>query len=480
MNKQAPTFGRLLIMVLFTVSCFGLLLFLWISFGGATPLAPKGYRFQVAVPEANQLAVEADVRIAGVPVGKVRAKERLAGRTLVTVELDRRYAPLDRDARVIQRSKTLLGERYLELTRGRPGGPTVPESGRLPDARVEETVELDEVLGALDAPTQKLFRIWQQDLGAAVRPSGPALNDAFGTLPRFAAKGTDVLEVLDSQSRAVTGLLRDTGVVFEALTRNEGQLRNLVVNTDQVFSATASRRESLAETFRIFPTFLDESRATVEDLRTFARQARPVLRDLRPGLRDARPTLRDARAFAPDLERLYRDLDPLIDASKTGLPALSDTLRGLVPVLGKAQPFLEELNPILEFLEVNQHQVADFLQNGAGALADKTSDPSDPNGAGHYLGQYGVTGEESFAIQRNRQTFTRGNAYLGPIDIINGDPRRASEMIFPNFDCRNTKTGGPVSTRPGDDDPSCFVGKNLPGMSGRYPHVVKADYGEGR
>jgi len=479
MNKQAPTVGRLLVMVLFTIACFGLLLFLWISFGGATPLAAKGYRFQVAVPEANQLAVEADVRIAGVPVGKVRAKERRRGRTLVTVELDDRYAPLDADARVIQRSKTLLGERYLELTRGRPGGAAIPENGRLPDARVEETVELDEVLGALDAPTQKLFRIWQQDLGAAVRPSGPALNDAFGSLPRFAASGTDVLEVLDSQSRAVTGLFRDTGTVFEALTRNEGQLRNLVVNTDRVFSATASRRDALAETFRIFPTFLDESRRTVDDLRTFAGQARPVLRDLRPGLRDLRPTLRDARALAPDLERLYRDLDPLIDASDEGLPALSETLRGLVPVLGETQPFLEELNPILEFLEVNQHQVADFLQNGAGALADKVSDPTNPSGAGHYLGQYGVAGEESFALQANRQSFARGNAYLLPTDLISGDPRRSSEMMFPNFDCRNTKTGGPVSTKAGDDDPSCFVGNNLPGMR-RYPHVVKADYGGGR
>jgi ABC-type transporter Mla subunit MlaD len=136
-NKQAPTFGRLLIMVLFTVSCFGLLLFLWISFGGATPLAPKGYRFQVAVPEANQLAVEADVRTAGVPVGKVRAKERVAGRTLVTVELDRKYAPAGPRRPRHPAPRRSSGERYLELTRGRPGGPTVPEAGgcRTPASR---------------------------------------------------------------------------------------------------------------------------------------------------------------------------------------------------------------------------------------------------------------------------------------------------------------------------------------------------------
>ena len=55
MQKQAPTFGRLLTMVLFALSCFGLLLFLWVSFGGPIPLEPQGYRFHVAFPEATQL-----------------------------------------------------------------------------------------------------------------------------------------------------------------------------------------------------------------------------------------------------------------------------------------------------------------------------------------------------------------------------------------------------------------------------------------
>lgn len=56
MQKQAPTVGRLLIMVGFALSCFGLLLFLWLAFGGPIPLAPKGYRFSASFGEATQLA----------------------------------------------------------------------------------------------------------------------------------------------------------------------------------------------------------------------------------------------------------------------------------------------------------------------------------------------------------------------------------------------------------------------------------------
>src|SRR2546430_6995409 len=115
MQKQAPSLLRILTMVLFALSCFGLLLFLWLSFGGAIPLKPHGYRFKVGFPEATQLGLEADVRVAGVSVGKVRAKEldpRGGNRTLTTIELDRKFAPIHKDARAILRQKTLLGETY--------------------------------------------------------------------------------------------------------------------------------------------------------------------------------------------------------------------------------------------------------------------------------------------------------------------------------------------------------------------------------
>ena len=69
MQKQAPTLGRILIMATFTLSCFGLLLYLWSAFGGPVPLKPRGYQFKASFDEATQLAQEADVRISGVTVG---------------------------------------------------------------------------------------------------------------------------------------------------------------------------------------------------------------------------------------------------------------------------------------------------------------------------------------------------------------------------------------------------------------------------
>ena len=66
MQKQAPSIAKIAIALGFVLSCFGLLLFLWVSFGGPTPFKAKGYEFTVKVPEAVTLAKESDVRIGGV------------------------------------------------------------------------------------------------------------------------------------------------------------------------------------------------------------------------------------------------------------------------------------------------------------------------------------------------------------------------------------------------------------------------------
>src|SRR5215210_4316533 len=133
MQKAAPSFGRIAVMAGFALSCFGLLLFLWLAFGGTIPLKPKGYRITTSFSEATQLAQEADVRISGVPVGKVKTIEpdKQTGRSNVVIQVESRYAPLPADAKAILRQKTLLGETSVELTPGSSKARAVPEGGRL-------------------------------------------------------------------------------------------------------------------------------------------------------------------------------------------------------------------------------------------------------------------------------------------------------------------------------------------------------------
>ena len=472
-------------MVVFALSCFGLLLFLWLSFGGPIPLKPKGYQVKMTFPEATTLALEADVRVAGVPVGKVRKVEVGDGtnRTVATVELERRFAPLRSDARAMLRQKTLLGETYVEVTPG-TSEKTIPENGTLPAGQVKDTVELDEIFDALDPQTRASFRGWQKELAKGIEGRGRDFNDALGTLPGFARDGADVLEVLDTQEAAVTRLVKNTGVVFGALTENEAQLRNLITGSKRTFDATAAKNDELAETIRIFPTFLQESRLTLARVQRFSRDTDPLISDLRPVARDLGPTLSDVRALAPDLERFFKNLDPVITASKTGMPATREVLVGAEPLLAELHPFLGQLNPIFQYLESHQWFVADFLSYGAAALAAKTASPS--GGVGHYLRQFGPLGLESASIWKERAPTNRGNSYFQPLSLAASrtDAGRTFNRfkITGQFDCRQSG----VKDAPTNGDPGCWVQNENPfdphkfsfngKVQGRFPHVEAQSY----
>src|ERR1700751_430584 len=107
MQKRAPTLGNIVVIILFALSCFGLLLFLWSSFGGPLPLKPKGYRMKIAFPRGLALAEQSNVRISGGGVGHViSVKKGEEGKTIASVEISEKYAPVRRNVQAIIRQKT--------------------------------------------------------------------------------------------------------------------------------------------------------------------------------------------------------------------------------------------------------------------------------------------------------------------------------------------------------------------------------------
>ena len=463
MNTEAPTLGRVLVISGFALTCFCLLLFLWLAFGGAIPLKPQGYRVKVAFSDAATLAEQADVRTAGVPIGRVVEKQLApeGNKTIATLELESRYAPLKADARAMLRAKTLLGETYVELTTGSRGARDVPEGGRLPDGRVRRAVEFDELLEIFDKPTRDAFQEWMASSAQAGAGRGRDLSDALGSLPVLAENAQGVVDVLGDRRAALRDLVRNAGRTFEELTADEDALRTLVQRNAELFGELSRRRDALAASIRIFPTFLDETELTLARLRSFSRDTEPLIRDLEPVLDDLQPTLVSLRDLSPDLENLFDNVDPLITAGDEGLPALSRILRGLDPTLAATGPFLQQLNPLLRYLELNQAKLTEFLNVGPSALGGIRATPPGSKSNGHVLPQIVVTGSESFpALVRSRSN--RGNAYLRPSSGF--DPEK---LILPSFDCARTGEKPPTST------PGCRVQGPIPfqGESERYPNV---------
>jgi hypothetical protein len=243
--------------------------------------------------------------------------------------------------------------------------------------------------------------------------SSQALNDAFGNLEGFAVDGAKLLKVLDEQEVAVRRLIKNTGVVFGALNERQGALRELIVNSNNTFEATASRDEALAETFHIFPTFLDESRVTMERLERFSNNTRPLVQDLKAPADDLGPTVRDLGDLAPHLTNLFSDLPQLIRASRTGVPDLERVVDGAEPVFEALNSWFDEMNPILSMLGFNRSVVAAFLTAAAPALSG-----SEPFGTliprNHYLPQLAAVDGRSFERFERLPPYDRGNAYIAP------------------------------------------------------------------
>jgi phospholipid/cholesterol/gamma-HCH transport system substrate-binding protein len=456
-DKQGPSIGRIAAMAIFTLGCFGLLLFLWLAFGGTIPLQPKQYEIHASFPEATTLAEQADVRIAGVNVGKVRKKELDKGgnATRVTLTIEPKYAPLSEDTKAVLRQKTLLGETYVELAPGSSTAPKIEDGEEIEPGLIDETVELDEILQIFDKDTKQAFRAWIKDTALITRDGGGKdLNAALGNLSGFATDGADVLGVLDKQKQALSLLVRNTGQVFGALNERSGQLRALIENSHNVFSATAETQDALAETFQILPTFQDESRLTLERLERFSVNTRPLVLDLKPVADDLAPTIQDVSALAPDLEQLFVDLRKVIPTAVRDLPEGQRFLRGAAPVLEALHPFLQELNPILSFANFDQTVLAGFVTNGSLAFnidLDKAGEAED--GIFDYvLQQFGVINNTSLSINRTRPPYDIGNAYIEP----NENARAIRLGIRESFDCK-TRGGEQREPDPADKLSPCYV-----------------------
>ncbi len=415
MNKQAPSAGRIASMILFAASCVGLLLFLWISFGGSVPLVPQGYRFNVEFPDAVQLASQSDVRISGVSVGKVISVslDSHTGLTRAVIQIDKQFAPRPDDTRATLRAKTLLGETYVELSPGSPDVPKLADGGTLPEAQVAPTVDLDQILSTFDPATRRAFMVWQQQDGIALTNRGEDFNAAFAELYPFATNVDAVLAVLHRDNTETSALLRDGGQVFSAISQSPAQLQGFIRNSNSVFAATAAQDVALANTIRAFPPFLIATRETIDRVNRFAAATKPLIDQLRPAAVQLTPALQAINVLAPELRTLMVNLGPLTTVSKTGVPALEKFLDDTVPWLTRLTPYLGNLVPVINYINTYRREIAAFFANST-ATTQATGQNISQTAMLHYLRISNPVNPEVLTNYQSRLESNRPNPYMAP------------------------------------------------------------------
>jgi virulence factor Mce-like protein len=441
--------ARIFVVAAFALTCFGLMLYLWNAFGGGVPLKPKGYRVTLALPEADLLAEQADVRISGVSVGRVVRTERSttagggdANRKDAILEIDPRYAPLRRDVRATIRRKSLAGEEYLELTPGGVKTAPVPDGGRLASANVAPSVEIDEVLRAFDAPTRESFATWIQSQAQAMDGRGDDLNAALGNLPAFVTDLTTLVTTLNRQQGAVRAAVSNTGVVFDALSVRRDALEGAIVNGRRATDALAAGADGIAATFRALPTFEAESTRLLNRAERFRRNADPVISQLRPGFQAFGEATRELPATAAEFKGLMEAVDGLNGAARRGLPAARELFDAARPFVAEFGPFLDQLAPILGYIGTRAETINTLVANVT-AATNATAAGYGTAGAGVHYARGGMAlNPGTLAQYPTRQSWSRMNPYPDatsatfrgdrPLEVFD-NANCAGALVFPRL-----------------------------------------------
>jgi phospholipid/cholesterol/gamma-HCH transport system substrate-binding protein len=330
------------------------------------------YKARVAVNDIKGVvAGKQQVRISGLPVGKITKAELVDGRPVITVTLKGRYAPLYRDARLRLRPKTPLEDLYLNVEeRGHKSAGELTEDQILPAERTRVPVSIGRVLNAFNADTRVRMEQAIDELGRGLPDRGDEFRAALVELAPFlraAQRLTGQLAVRRGHTRR---LVHNFRLMMEELGRRDSQLRQLVRGGGQSLTEVARAQGQLSLLLAEFPPTLRQLQPSFAALRAAADELDPALVDLRssaralPGglaaLRDfsteARPALRALRRPLPELTALVKALEPTaagLDGAFTKLspqaPRLDRVTAAIVPCELAVQKFFQNTISLMKF-----------------------------------------------------------------------------------------------------------------------------------
>jgi virulence factor Mce-like protein len=367
------------------------------------PFVPT-YELKAELPSAANLVVGNDVRIGGSRVGFVGgidAKRRDDGSSIavLTLTLEKSVAPLPRDSTLIVRSKSALGLKYVEITRGTDSqgfadGGTIPISAATP-----RPVELDEVLSMFDDKTREAAAANTSGFGDALAGRGESINTAIGAFRPLLRDIVPVAENLSSPQTNLRGFFSALGRTAAIVAPASEQQAELFVNLDKTFGALREvARPFIQDSISEGPASLDTAIRDFPQIRPFLVNSQGLFHDLRPGasaLRTFAPTIADAEAagiqvlprtppfndrLASLLEELQRfSEDPMVPL---GLRATTTALHELDPTLAFLTPAQTQCNYITLWFRNISSLLSEGDRNGTWQRFIIIPTPQGPNGEG--------------------------------------------------------------------------------------------------
>jgi len=330
----------------------------YLAFTKSIPFTGDGYTVKAVFSDAQSIRANSPVRVSGVDVGKVIQIEHLtdgngngADAAVITMAIDEDGRPIKEDASMQLRPRLFLeGNLFVDVHPGTPEGEELESGSVIPLEQTSISVQFDQVLTSLQAPVRDNLQIFLKEFGIALCGENPpqggcepgsggeGFRETFRTSPAAFGSTAQVNEaLLGTQPGDLAGFTRNLGTVFEALNRDQEQLKSLVTNFATFTGSFASESEALELAIAELPRLLAQGRPALAKLNDAFPQLRAFARDALPGTRAANRALKFANPWIGQMRQLV---------SKAELRGLVRDLRPTIPALARlakeSLPFLEE------------------------------------------------------------------------------------------------------------------------------------------
>ena len=325
------------------------------------------------------------VDIAGVEVGEISSVKLEDGKAVIGMRIEKKYAPIYRDATVLLRPKTGLKDMVAELTPGTPSAGKLDDGGTIPVSQTLPDVNLDEILSSLDADTRDYLRLLLNDGGQALKGNGRALGQTLRRIEPTARYARQVNEALATRRENIKRVVHNFSLLTEELGKRDDQVAGFVQNTNAVFATLSQQDAALRDTLRQLPGTLSVTQTTLGKTERLAKALGPTLQALRPGARALGPALVQTRPFLRESTPVIRDqLRPFARAALPTVQELRPALRDLAAATPNTSRSFDVLNALLNTVAYNPPGKTDegylFWQSWLNHLAPTVFSQQDAHG----------------------------------------------------------------------------------------------------
>jgi phospholipid/cholesterol/gamma-HCH transport system substrate-binding protein len=300
------------------VSTIGLAVALVLALAGGIAVVSGSFdklvktRVTAYFDNTNGMFVGDEVRILGVPVGRIESIEPQPDQAKVTFWFDRKYkVPADAKAAVL--SQQLVTARAIQLVPAYAGGPALADGAVIPRDRTIVPIEWDDLRDQLQKLTDALQPTQpggQSPLGQFVttaadnlRGNGASIRDAVIKMSEaFSALGdhsNDIFSTIENLSILVSGLQSSTGLMKQ-LNQDLAAVTGLLANDQNEVGRAVTDVGQLAEEMKSFAPDVAESLGTTVDKLSSVSQA------VADSLDDIKQTLHVAPTAFQNLINIYQ------------------------------------------------------------------------------------------------------------------------------------------------------------------------------